>query len=359
MIRLPFNDRLRQLAKPVVMPLLALVFALLLGAVLMGLGGYSAGAAYGALFQASFGSLGSFTDTLVKASPLLFTGMAVAFAFKANVFNIGAEGQFLAGGMMVAWLGPLVGNLPKVVALPLLLIVAAAGGALFGLLPAYLKVSRGISEVITTIMLNYIGLNLLGYVVHGPLKDVSGGIPQTAAIAESARLPMVIPGQWLHLGYVIGVILALLLGVVLSRSYFGFEVRAVGLNPTAARAYGIRVPRTVFLVMCISGGLAGLGGGVEMSGVAYRLFEGFSPGYGYTAIAVALMAANSPVGVIFTSILFGALSSGSMMMQQTAGVSSVFVSVFQSLIVLFVACAVQFQGNGLGLRFLRSRRGVV
>jgi len=238
---------------------------------------------------------------------------------------------------------------------PVVLLAGAMGGAVWGLFPAYLKISRGVSEAITTIMLNYIAVRLLGYLVHGPLMEVGGAMPQTARIADSAQLPMIIPGTWLHLGYPIGVALAILLSITLSRSYLGFEVRAVGLNPLAARAYGVRVPRTVMLAMGISGALAGLGGAVEMSGVAYRLFEGFSPGYGYTAIAVALLAGNSPVGVIATSILFGALSGGSMMMQQSAHVSSVFIYVFQALIVLFVAGSVALQGRDWSRRFRRNR----
>lgn len=334
--------KLKGLAKPV----LAIAISLIIGWVLMWLAGYDPNAAFSALFSASFKNVRAFATTLVKTSPLLFTGIAVAFAFRGNVFNIGAEGQFIMGAIVAAWAGVYLAGLPSIILIPVILILGALAGAAWGLIPGYLKAKQGVSEVITTIMFNYIALRILGYIVKGPMKEVGGASPQTAKIVESAMLPFILPGTKLHLGFAVGVALAVILYIILFKTYLGYEVRAVGLNAVAANCAGINVGETTVLTMMVSGAIAGLGGAVELSGVAFRLYEGFSPGYGYTAIAVSILAANNPLGVVFSSLLFGILNAGATMMQRSAHVSSVFVYVFQGIIILFIAAGAVAQKQG-------------
>lgn len=319
----------------------------------MSVAGYSPTKAYTALWESAFGSRSYFADTLIKTTPLLLTGLGVAFAFRASVFNIGAEGQLHIGALIVAWLGVALDGLPMAVLLPLVLLLGALGGGVFAAFAGWLKARLGVSEVITTIMLNYIAIRLVGFCVHGPLKEQVGRFPQSDRIVEAARMPIVLPGTRLHLGFVIAVVLAVCLYYVLFRTPFGYEVRAVGLNPTAAKAQGINITTRIVMTMFLSGTLAGLAGAVEMSAVSQRLYEQFSPGYGYDAIAVSLVAKNNPAGVIFSAFLFGILRTGSNMMQRAANVSAVFVYVFQALVVFFVAT---FGSYGVEVAtFLRQR----
>ncbi|HHY38670.1 MAG TPA: ABC transporter permease [Clostridia bacterium] len=319
------------------LPILAMAFALTLGAVVIYAAGYSPSLAYEAVWQSTFGSKVYFADTLVKTVPLIFTGVAVAIAFRGSVFNIGAEGQFLMGALAASWAGVALGGLPGPLPLLSVLLIGLVAGGLFGALAGFLKARLGVSEVISTIMLNYVAMRLVGFAVTGPLKEVGGANPQTARIAPNAMLGIIVQGTRLHWGFFLALLVAVLAYYLLFKTTFGFEVQAVGYNPVAAGCSGINISRNIVLTMFLSGGLAGLGGAVELSGVSYRLYEAFSPGYGYDAIAIALLAGNNPVGVLFTSFLFGALRSGSNMMQRSAGISSVFVYVFQALVVFFVA----------------------
>jgi ABC-type uncharacterized transport system permease subunit len=325
------------LRRNILLPALAIMFALVVGALVMSIAGYSPAKAYAALWESAFGSKSYFADTLIKTTPLLLTGLGVSFAFRASVFNIGAEGQLHIGALIVAWLGVALGNLPMVVLLPLVLLFGALGGGVWGAFAGWLKAKLDVSEVITTIMLNYIAIRLVGFCVHGPLKEQIGRFPQSDRIVEAARMPIILQGTRLHLGFVIAVVLAIILYYVLFRTPFGYEIRAVGLNPMAAKAQGVNVTNRIIMTMFLSGALAGLAGAVEMSAVSQRLYEQFSPGYGYDAIAVSLVAKNNPVGVVFSAFLFGVLRTGSNMMQRAANVSAVFVYVFQALVVFFVA----------------------
>ena len=310
------------------------VAALVLLAALLALGGYDVASALAALWRGSFGSAYAFfSSTLVRATPLLLAGLAVALAFRAGVWNIGAEGQLLAGAT-----GAIAGAalpLPGPVRLALALLFAAIAGGAWAL-PAALLRRRGVLEVISTIMLNFIALNLVGYLVRGPLQEPTHAYPQSQTIDAAARLPR-FPGTRLHLGVGIALAAAVALGILMRRHAWGFRVRVVGANPRAAASAGlIDVPRVTLEVFLVSGALAGLAGGIEATGVTYALYEGMSPGYGYTAIAVALLARLDPLLVAPSALLFGALEAGATAMQRDAGVPSAFVTVVEGSLVLLV-----------------------
>ena len=308
--------------------------AVLLLAALLAAGGYDVGTALGALWRGSVGSsYAFFSATLVRSTPLMLAGLAVALAFRAGVWNIGAEGQLLAGA--TAAIGaialPGAGSLRLVLAL----LAGAIAGALWAA-PAALLRRRGVLEVISTIMLNFIALDLVGYLVRGPLQEPTHAYPQSVTIPLEARLPRV-PGTRLHLGVAIAFLAAALLRVVMRRSAWGFRVRAVGANPRAAASAGlIDVERTAMGVFLVSGALAGLAGGIEVTGVTYALYEGLSPGYGYTAIAVALLARLDPLLVAPSALLFGGLEAGATAMQRDAGVPASLVTLVEGALVLLV-----------------------
>jgi general nucleoside transport system permease protein len=328
------SARLRRLAAAAAGIVAIGAAALILLAALLALGGYDVAAALAALWRGSFGSgYAFFSATLVRATPLLLAGLAVALAFRAGVWNIGAEGQLLAGatGAIAATSLPLPGAVRLALAL-LFALVAGAGWAL----PAALLRRRGVLEVISTIMLNFIALNLVGYLVRGPLQEPTHAYPQSETIDAAARLPR-IAGSRLHLGVGIALLAAIALGIVMRRSAWGFRVRAVGANARAAASAGlIDVPRVALEVFLVSGALAGLAGGIEATGVTYALYEGMSPGYGYTAIAVALLARLDPLLVAPSALLFGALEAGATAMQRDAGVPSAFVTVVEGSLILLV-----------------------
>ena len=324
-------------------PLASIAITLVLGALILMLAGYDASAGFGALFNASFKSLKAFGDMLNKATPLLFCGIAIAVAFRGSIYNLGCEGQFIMGATVSTVVGIYLGGLPAWLLLPLMFLGGAAGGALWGGIAGVIKAKLGISELISTIMLNYIASRFVSYFIRGPVYDRATGNPQSYKIAEQAYFPYLIPGTKFHAGYLLGILFAALVFVLLFRTYYGYEIRAVGMNRRAAETAGISVPRTVIGTMLLSGGLAGLAGTIEICGTSHYLLEGLSAGYGWTGIAVSVLAANNPLGIILTSILFAILNSGAMAMQREADISSSFASILQGMIILAVAVAVTLQ----------------
>jgi simple sugar transport system permease protein len=323
----------------------------LVGAGLLLLGGYHPGAAAAAMLRGAFGSWDIFVSiTLVRSVPLVVCGLAVAMAFQAGVWNIGAEGQLYAGAIAAAWVGLAGGALPSALLLPLVLLAAFAGGAVWAVVPTVMRVRMGVGEVITTILMNFVAIYLAAYMVHGPLQESRGVFPQTDPIAEAARLPALLPGTRLHLGFGLAVVLAAGFWILLRRARFGFQVRAVGASPDAARVAGrIDTNRVIVVTFLLSGAVAGLAGGIQVSGLTHALYEDLSPGWGYTAIAVALLAGLHPLGVVATGVLFGALQAGAGAMQRDAGIPAAWVGVVEALVILAV----------LGLdrvRRLRARR---
>jgi len=309
-----------------------------LSAALLALGGYDPLAAARAAFAGAFGGSDAVLSiTLVRAIPLMLTGLAVAFAFRAGVWNIGAEGQLLVGAIAAAWVGLAAQALPAWLLAPAVLLAAALAGALWALVPALMKLRLGVGEVITTLLMSFVGIYLVAWVVQGPLQEPRGVFPQTEAIATGARLPALVPGTRLHAGVLLAVAAAVVLGWVFRRTRLGFRMRAVGASASAARVGGnIDTGQVVLVSFLGSGALAGLAGGVQVAGVTFALYEGFSPGWGYTAIAVALLAALDPVAVLATALLFGALEAGAAAMQRDAGVPAVWAIGVQAVVILTV-----------------------
>ncbi|HEX7024304.1 MAG TPA: ABC transporter permease [Gemmatimonadales bacterium] len=332
-------------------PVLILAASLVLLALGLALAGYPADRALAAMVRGSVGGWYALTSaTLVRAVPLIVLGLGIAFAFRAGALNIGAEGQFYAGAMAAAWIGSHLAGWPAPLAAAALLTSATVAGMLWIVVPVLLKLRFGVLEVISTLLLNFVADALVSYAVTGPLQERSGIYPQSDPIAEAARLPR-LPGTRLHLGLLLALLLAFLLWWLFARTRFGFRLRAVGLGPEAARISGrIPVAGVTAAALLGSGALAGLGGGLEVSGVTYTLFQSLSPGYGFTAIAVALLARLHPAGIIATGVLFGALEAGAQGMQREAGVPAVAVAVVEAVIILVVLVAdALVRRRGLGL----------
>jgi simple sugar transport system permease protein len=309
--------------------------------------GHDVGQALAALVRGAFGSYYAITSaTIVRMVPLGFAGLAVSLAFRAGILNIGAEGQLLVGAAAATALAvPLAGASP-LVAIPMLLVAGACAGAGWAAMAALLRLRFGVLEVISTIMLNFVAQYLTGWLVRGPLQEPTKVNPQSASLAESLHLPVLLEGTRLHAGVVLLVAVAIGAWWWLTQTASGFRLRAVGMNPDAARSAGeVAVARTVFGAFVLSGLLAGLGGAVEYTGITYALYENFSPGYGYAAIAVALLARLHPVGVLGTALVFGALEAGANAMQRDAGVPSVVVSVVEALLILLIVAADRWSGR--------------
>lgn len=313
---------------------LALSLALLAG--FLHVAGYDAAGALGALWRGSFGSVDALTSaTLVRATPILLAGLGVALAFRAGIWNIGAEGQLLVGAAAGTTVGLVASALPAVLALPLALSAGAVAGLLWASVAEVLRRTRGVLEVISTILLNFVALHLVAFLVHGPLQEPLGIYPQSATIADTVRLPRLIPGARLHAGFAIALLLAPLLWWWLRSTAAGFRVRVVGASPDAARMAGrIDVARVAGGAFLVSGALAGLAGAVEVSGVTFALYENLSAGSGYTAIVVALLGRLDPLAIIPSAILFGGLESGALAMQREAGIPSVIVTAVEAVLVL-------------------------
>ena len=325
-----------------VTPFVSVAIAIGIGSLLIIASGQDPIAAFAALWQGAFGSQRALGETLLRSTPLMFTGLALAYGFRAGLFNIGAEGQLFLGGLAAAFVGIKVAGLPWAVSVPVILVSAAAAGAAWAFIPALMKARIGANEVITTMMFSYIGKYLVSYLVTGPLSDKSG-IPQTVQLPPESMLPRLntflpfLQPTRAHAGVFVAIIAALVIWALLKYTPMGFEARAVGFNRFASEAGGISVSSTIIKSLCISGALAGLAGAVEVMGVYGRLFDSFSNGFGFTGIAVALLAKNHPVGVIAAALLFGALSAGAGTMQLEANVSQQLVAVIQAIIIFLVA----------------------
>jgi len=351
------------LAQKVGTPFASVVLAILIGSLIMWVSGYDPVAAFAALFQGSFGTPKAFGDTLLRSTPLMLAGLGLAYGFRANLFNIGAEGQLFMGGLAAAWLGLYLGGQPWFIAIPLLLLAAMLAGAAWAFIPAILKARIGAHEVITTMMFTYIARYFVSYLVVGPLK-APGQIPQTNLLPIASQLPRIqslfsdatleaAPFLKLgraHMGILVALIFAVIVWLVLKYTTLGYENRAVGYNAFAAETGGISVQWTIVKALCISGALAGLAGAVEVMGVHQRLFDQFSSGFGFTGIAVALLAKNHPIAVVPAALLFGALSAGGGTMQLVADVPQKIILIVQALVIFFVAA------EGIVTYFIRQRQ---
>lgn len=321
--------------------ILLLAIAITLLAMLLLVTGHDVVPALHALVRGAFGSWYAITSaTVVRMVPLALAGLAVSVAFRAGILNIGAEGQLLVGAAAATALSAPLYGLPSWIGIPTMLIGGAMAGGAWAAIAGALRLRFGVLEVISTIMLNFIAEYLTGWLVRGPLQEPTRINPQSVTLPSALQLPVLLPGTRFHAGVLVAVVVAIGVWWWLRNTASGFRVRAVGASPTAAEsAGGISVPRTMFGAFLISGVLAGLAGSVEYTGITFALYENFSPGYGYTAIAVALLARLHPLGVLATALLFGALEAGANAMQRDAGVPSVVVSVVEALLILLVVAA--------------------
>jgi len=341
-----FLKTLQRWLEPLLVPVLAILTAVILGGIIVKVVNGDPIAAYRGLIQGAFGSPRALSETAVWATPYIFAGLAVAFAFKGGLFNIGAEGQIALGAVFAALIGyALPGwlhtSLPAYIHIPLAVGMGMLAGAIWAAIPGALKAYTGGHEVINTIMMNYIALNLTSFLLNGPMRDpdpldLSARTPE---IAPSARIPPLfnIPGMRVHWGFILALVVAVIIWWVLWKTTLGFEIRTVGANPDAAKYAGINVKQTIITTMAISGALAGLAGAIEVTALNYRHELGFSTGYGFDAIAIALLGKTNPYGVILAAILFGAMRNGATRMQFLTQIPTDIISVIQALILLFVA----------------------
>ncbi|MDQ4075538.1 MAG: ABC transporter permease [Chloroflexota bacterium] len=318
---------------------LSVILALVAGALLLAVVGADPIETYRAMFLGALGSSYAVSETLVKAIPLMLTGLAVAIAFQMRFWNIGAEGQLAMGGFAAAGVAlfgpPALPWLPEGLWLPLIVVGGFLAGALWGLIPAALKAYLDVNEIITTLMLNYIAIRWIEYLFYGPWKDPQGfGFPGTALFPVYTWLPR-LTGR-VHWGLIFALIGAFALWFLLSRTQWGYEIRLLGENPLAARYAGVSVPRMILLVMLISGGLAGLAGMAEVAGISHRLQQGLTVGYGFTAIIVAWLARLNPWGVLIVAFALAALLVGGDQLQITMGLPAAIGLVLQGIIFFFV-----------------------
>ena len=341
---LPPKGFLRSALDAMLIPFLAILTAVVLGGIIIAIVRGNPFLAYYGLVDGSFGSAKALSETAVWATPYIFAGLAVALAFKGGLFNIGAEGQLALGATVSAlfgyalpgWLGF---ELPTIIHLPLTILVGMAGGAFWAAIVGFLKAYTGGHEVINTIMMNYIALNTISFLLNGPMKDNAPNnvSARTPLIADSARMPVIFEGLRIHWGFVLALFVAFLIWWILNKTTLGFEIRTVGANPDAAKYAGINVKRTIIITMALSGLLAGMAGALEVTGLNFRHELGFSIGYGFDAIAIALLGKSHPLGVVLAAILFAAMRNGATRMQFLTQLPVDLISVLQALILLFVA----------------------
>jgi simple sugar transport system permease protein len=332
----------------VIVPVLAVIVALVLGGLIMlatGVSPANIGRSFVALFVGSVGSLSAISETLTAAAPLTLAGLGIALGFRAGLFNIGAEGQVIMGGIAAVVVGFSLEGWPIWIHLPLALLAGAVAGALWASIAGWLRAATGAHEVITTIMLNLIAMRLVDFLLRNPFIQKEGRAdPISKSVLPSAELPRLLdwidPTLRVHAGIILVVLAVIFVWWLLFRTTTGFEFRAAGLNPDAARYAGMRSGLIIVLVMAFAGALAGLAGANQVLGVLGRVSPNFSGGVGFDAIAVALLGRSHPFGVLLAGLLFGALQAGGRQMQVSAGVSLDLIAIIQALIIIFIAATI-------------------
>ncbi len=316
--------------------LTAIILALLIGAFLIYLSGYNVSKAYLFLLEGAFGNAYNIAQTLLKMIPLIFTGLAVAIGFRSGLFNIGGEGQLYWGAFVTAVVSTTFTNIPGAVLIPLSIFAGAIAGGVWGMIPGYLKARTGAHEVVTTIMMNYIGILATAFLLRNYFKE-PGPIDQTPMIPNAARLTELIPYTRLTWAIFLGIALIIIIDLLFKKTSLGYNLQAVGENVAAAECAGINSKKMIIISMTISGAVAGLAGSTMVLGVLHRFITNFSPGYGYTGIAVAVLGRNRPWGVLLSALLFGALEAGGISMQLFAKIPMDLMTIIQGLVILFIA----------------------
>ncbi|ARO15819.1 simple sugar transport system permease protein (plasmid) [Ketogulonicigenium robustum] len=322
------------MAKHILGQLAAVVIAFALSAVLILLAGKDPLLAFGAMAQSALGSANGLSETLLRMVPLALCAIGISLSFRAGVFNTGAEGQLYIGGVTAAAIGTALAGTDAFITMPAMILGAAIAGAFWSGIAGALKLRFGADELITTIMLNYIAIFFVGFLLHGPLRADGSALAQTARLTAEARLPVLVQGFRANWGIFLVILAALLASLYLWRRTGGFRLRVVGQNPTAALNAGMNLQKITLGAFLVSGALAGIAGYTEVAGVQRRMIENLSPGYGYTAIIVALLGGTNPIGAVIAAFFFAALQVGASAMESTAGVPSSLASVTQALVVL-------------------------
>lgn len=338
------RERLNTVADAL-LPVLATLAALAVGAVMLLILGANPLQAYGAMWEGAFGSPNAIAETLVKATPLLLVGLGICIAFRGDVINIGGEGQMVVGAIFATLVGLNVGDLPGWFVIALALLAGFIGGAIWGAIPGFLKAYFNVNEILSTIMMNAIAVQGMNFLLRGPMIDpaqqeLASKIPQTARLEEAFRLPRLVPTR-LHLGAAIAVLLAVLVYVLLWRTTLGYRIRAVGQNPHASRYAGINVKSHIVVALLLSGAFAGLAGATQVFGVNYRMITdgsatGFTGSAGFNGIVAALFGQLHPLGTIPASIFFGAMLVGANKMQRVVQVPSALITTLNGMVVVFV-----------------------
>jgi len=327
------------------LPVLATLAALAIGAVMLFILGANPVEAYGAMWEGAFGSANAIAETLVKATPLLLVGLGICIAFRGSVINIGGEGQMVVGAIMATLVGLTLVDLPGWLVITLSLLAGFIGGGVWGAIPGFLKAYFNVNEILSTIMMNAIAVQGMNFLLRGPMIDpaqaeLESKIPQTARLLDAFRLPRLVPTR-LHLGAAIAVVLAVLVYILLWRTTLGYRIRAVGQNPHASRYAGINVKQHIVIALLLSGAFAGLAGATQVFGVNYRMITdgsatGFTGSAGFNGIVAALFGQLHPLGTIPASVFFGAMLVGANKMQRVVQVPSALITTLNGLVVVFV-----------------------
>ena len=338
----------------ILLPLLSILMAFFIGAIIILCIGKNPLEAYAFLFKGAFGSVASFAETLVKVTPLIFSGLAAVFAYRCGMFNLGAEGQMIMGAIAAVWFSVAFSYLPGWLNMTVSLLLGCIAGALWGIIPGILKAKGGVNEMIVSILLNYVATLFMSFLYSGPLKEAK--IPQTAAVPDSARLAKFLGNTRAHIGIFLALAAAFLVYYFLFHTYKGYQLRAVGLNPIASRVNGFPINKYILMAFLVSGGIAGFGGAVQLLGSSMRLQSGFVEGFGFDGVAIALIGQLHPVGTVLVAYLFAVLRCGTNTMQINTGISTSVVNIIEGIIIIFaVASSALVQLPELQQR-LNSRR---
>ncbi|HWU19244.1 MAG TPA: ABC transporter permease [Devosia sp.] len=320
-----------------VTPIAAVLLTMVIGAIIFSLIGYDGIGAVREIFLTPLTNAYKWQDLGVKAAPLIIIGVGLSVAYRANVWNIGAEGQYIIGGLAGTWVALATYGMTGPWILPLMILAGVVGGMLYAAIPALLRTRLNVNEILTSLMLTYASVQLIYYLIRAPWKDPMGmGFPQTRLFSEAARLPNIIPGTIVHLGVPIAIVVALVAWFIMSRSVFGYQMRVVGAAPHAARYGGFSENKTIWLAMLVSGALAGLAGVLEVAGPFQRMVPGFPTNYGFTAIIVAFLGRLNPLGVIFAGIVMAITFVGGEVAQTTIGLPNAATGIFQAMVLFFL-----------------------
>ncbi|WEK05151.1 MAG: ABC transporter permease [Candidatus Devosia phytovorans] len=318
-------------------PIAAVVLTMVIGAIIFSLIGFNGIGAVREIFLTPLTNPYKWQDLAVKAAPLIIIGVGLSVAYRANVWNIGAEGQYIIGGLAGTWVALLTWGMTGWWILPLMILAGIAGGMLYAAIPALLKTRLNVNEILTSLMLTYASVQLIYYLIRAPWKDPMGmGFPQTRLFSEAARLPTVIPGTIVHLGVPIAIVVALIAWFVMTKTVFGYRMRVVGAAPQAARYGGFSETKTIWLAMLVSGAFAGLAGVLEVAGPFQRMVPGFPTNYGFTAIIVAFLGRLSPLGVLLGGVVLAITFVGGEVAQTTIGLPNAATGIFQAMMLFFL-----------------------